>query len=125
MTTPAPATPITGWRTIDFSPATGWLLVYLSNDAPGGYFTVPMVGWLIQEECDLDPVTDAPILRKVARTRVVAGVAFDGVVEEADAAENFWQALPISAPAPTAEAARQESAERRRRLGPDRTGRTS
>lgn len=116
----------TVWRTIGFSAApTGWRVAYLDAGYPDGYFAAPLPGWLVQEACDEDPTTGAPIPRLAPETRVVAaGFWGEGELEPAVDACNFWLVLPPGMPTPSPADARQEHAARtRRRLGiPDPDG---
>ncbi|GHE31983.1 hypothetical protein GCM10017673_38440 [Streptosporangium violaceochromogenes] len=105
------------WRTLSFSAAApGWRLAYLDPQEPEGYFTVPLPGWVTQEECVHHPATGVTTRPPVPDTRVFPAAADEiGHLEEADLSSNFWLVLPPGAEPPTAEAAREESAARRQR----------
>jgi hypothetical protein len=98
------------WTTIDFRPApSGWRTAYLVDEEPG-FITIPMPGWLVQEEV-LYNIQTGQDLDKTGHRRVIAG-DFDGAeVVEADAS-NLWCVLSPDTPEPTAEDVRRAKQER-------------
>ena len=104
-------------RTIDFRPApSGWRLVYLADDDPAGYATVPMPGWLVLEEVNSDKNGDLDTQRTLPpgdRWRTVVVAASDGAnLYPADDAENFWMALGPGESEPPAQLVKEEKASR-------------
>ncbi|MEV7011759.1 hypothetical protein [Streptosporangium sp. NPDC051022] len=103
------------WRTLSFTAAPpGWRLIYIVPDEPDGILAVPMPGWVTQEACLLNPVTDTMTRAPIPETRVVAASTHDnGEIEEACLTDNLWLALPPDADLPTADAIQEAAAEYR------------
>ena len=95
---------MTHWRTIDFRPAApGWRVIYL-NRAGDGTETLPLAGWLIEEEADGDFEALTGIPHHDRNRRIVpgiwaAGIGMDVVPADEDGDGPSW-VLAASDPDP-------------------------
>src|SRR5258708_3802513 len=95
------------WVTVDFRPApAGWRIAFLFPDH-GGAATMPMPGWVVQEEVGSQFESDTPTSRQV-----VAAMIVDGKIMSALDNPAFWQVLAPTLPDPDQDEIDEALAER-------------
>ncbi len=105
-------------RVIDLRPApAGWRLVYLADDDPAGYVTIPMPGWLIVEEVHYDReggISEDLTPPPGNRWRTILAAGSDGSnLHPAEDDENFWMAIGPGEDEPPGLLVDEEKARRR------------
>ncbi|MFD5572240.1 hypothetical protein [Streptomyces cadmiisoli] len=105
-------------RVIDFRPApAGWQLVYLADDEPEGYVTMPMPGWLVLEEVFFNNKGGIDAEHTPApgdRWRTILAASADGsTLHPAEDDENFWMAIGPGEAEPPDQLVEEEKAQRR------------
>ncbi|MGO2779707.1 hypothetical protein [Glutamicibacter arilaitensis] len=91
---------------ISFSPAEGWRVVHLDDDAPSGFWIEPMAGWLTVAETEIcsrtyNPVENQPPLTE--RRRDVRPAVFADFMVDVSEEASFWKLLAPGQPDPTPE----------------------
>lgn len=115
------------WHNVGFVPALSWRIHTLDDQGKVG--TLPLPGWLVQEEVAYHPrgfvhSADLQSPRPVRRV-VAASHVYGELIDVYESVESFWRVDPPGAPDPTVEEIEKELTRRRNvdaALGRSRAG---